>query len=121
MLAENRRIEAIQRLRAATGASVAEAKSEMDRIASGEQGPSIHVADPRLVSLLKEGRFIEAIKLHRERTGSGLREAKLQVEALQRTLGIEVRPTDPVLSGAQVVLVILIAAAIPLLIWVLRS
>ncbi len=39
-------------------------------------------------NLLREQRFIEAIKLYRSVTGCDLRRAKLEVEQLQKTLGI---------------------------------
>ncbi|MDJ0918335.1 MAG: hypothetical protein QNJ05_11265 [Woeseiaceae bacterium] len=74
------KIEAIKRLREASGMDLASAKAAVEHYSrptrSGEPSEAVR-------SALAAGRKIEAIKLYREEHGVGLREARLEVEALQ--------------------------------------
>jgi ribosomal protein L7/L12 len=111
LLAEGRKISAIQFYREQTGASLKEAKeaveavqgnplptpSELD-MARGQQDDIMPPApakldDARARSIeaeirrfLSDGRKIPAIKLYRDYTGVGLKEAKEAIEAVQRDM-----------------------------------
>jgi ribosomal protein L7/L12 len=92
LLADGRKIEAIKRLREATGMGLAEAKAAVDRLEQGSNLPSPPPVDPvlerELVSQLEQGRKIWAIKIYREATGARLKEAKDAVEAIAERHGI---------------------------------
>lgn len=88
-LAAGRAIEAIKRLREATGLSLKEAKDAID---AHLQGTPAGTAEPEPLAMatglpapvqqaLQRGNKIEAIRLLREHTGLGLKEAKERVEA----------------------------------------
>jgi ribosomal protein L7/L12 len=82
-------IEAIKRLRAATGLGLKEAKDIVDRHLSSGQPTRRSVASmlslPFAVSeAMKQGNKIEAIRLMRQQGGLGLKEAKEAVEAFER-------------------------------------
>ena len=83
-------IEAIKRLRAATGLGLKEAKDVIDEYASGNPVvvTGVHASQPfsdAVMQAARSGNKIEAIKLLREQTGLGLKEAKDAIEALPRT------------------------------------
>jgi ribosomal protein L7/L12 len=86
LLAEGRKIEAIQHYRESTGAPLAEAKEAVEALERGEPPPAGRSIDSSLemeiVSLLEGAKKIEAVKLYRQRTGTGLKEAKDAVEAI---------------------------------------
>jgi ribosomal protein L7/L12 len=89
LIASNRKIEAIKRLRDATGAGLVEAKERVD--AWDVAAPAAPAPEPSAVldDLAVEARrvrdssgAIHAIKLVRERTGWGLADAKAYVDRL---------------------------------------
>ena len=90
------KIEAIRRLREATGSSLVEAKDAIEALEVGRQvallggtpPPPASDAEREILDLVRGGNKIAAIKLHRERTGTGLKEAKDAVETLARAHGI---------------------------------
>lgn len=106
LLKNNKRLEAIKELRAASGADLKRAKEVIDRVAAGQSFRSMvslkgeeqadsdidsnsetelkqieEELDGRLRKLLEKGRKIDAIKLYREQTGASLKEAKEAIEA----------------------------------------
>ena len=92
LIRDGRKIEAIKAIREETGASLADAKAAVDRIAAGLSSPDPEPAsggapgdddlDGAVRALVAEGRVITAIKLVRERTGGDLAASKAYVEAL---------------------------------------
>ena len=89
------KIEAIRRLREATGSGLVEAKDAVEALEAGRQAallggqtPPASSDDDEILGLLRAGNKIAAIKLRRERTGVGLKEAKEAVEALGAAHGI---------------------------------
>lgn len=78
-------IEAIKRLRQATGLGLKEAKDLIDQHARGETvtvSAAVPLAlSPVVIEALQRGNKIEAIRLLREQTGLGLKEAKDAIEA----------------------------------------
>ena len=98
LLQADRKIEAIKRFRAETGAGLKEAKDAVEAI---ERGSALVLAggpderfEAQLTELLQSGRKIEAIKQFRKQTGCGLKQAKDAVEqfaaahCITRPLGI---------------------------------
>lgn len=90
IVADGEMIEAIKRYRELTGASLATAKRDVDRLRPGlslgeEAGAALEFAE-ELEELLRQGKKIEAIKRYREGTGAGLRDAKEAVDVLDREL-----------------------------------
>ena len=91
-LARGETIEALKRLRAATGLGLQEAKYLLDRY---QQQPARELAEravktaiPASVrNALAAGNKIEAIRLFREHAGVGLKEAKDAVDELERRGG----------------------------------
>ena len=90
LLAEGRKLEAIRRVRVATGMGLAEAKAYVERPRAGHATPEHRVTasapgdlDAELRVLVARGRTIEAIKRVREATGVGLKEAKDYVDQLR--------------------------------------
>ena len=89
-LQQGQTVEAIKRLRTATGLGLKEAKEAIDRHLAGRPArprPSIAAmaALPFAVAAaLRKGDKIEAIRLMREKGGLGLKEAKEAVEAYGR-------------------------------------
>ncbi|OPZ81419.1 MAG: hypothetical protein BWY75_03554 [bacterium ADurb.Bin425] len=102
LLRNNKRLEALKELRAASGADLKRAKEVIDRVAAGQSFRSMvslkgeeqadsdsetelkqieEELDGRLRDLLAKGQKIEAIKLYREQTGASLKEAKEAIEA----------------------------------------
>lgn len=102
LLRNNKRLEALKELRAASGADLKRAKEVIDRVAAGQSFRSMvslkgeeqadsdsetelkqieEELDGRLRDLLAKGRKIDAIKLYREQTGASLKEAKEAIEA----------------------------------------
>ncbi len=106
LLKNNKRLEAIKELRAASGADLKRAKEVIDRVAAGQSFRSMvslkgeeqadsdidsdsetelkqieEELDGRLRKLLEKGQKIDAIKLYREQTGASLKEAKEAIEA----------------------------------------
>lgn len=99
LLADGRKLEAVKRYRAATGASLADAKAAVELVEeqrlprpvrSTESGLPQPIQDD-LLGLLQQGRKIEAIRQYREATGVGLKDAKEAVEALAAQAGIPAR------------------------------
>lgn len=92
LLAQDRKIEAIKRLREATGWDLKQAKDAVEALAAGDELPAMPPADTDLedlvLLLLREGEKIDAIKVYRERTGMGLSDSKLAVEAIAARHGI---------------------------------
>jgi ribosomal protein L7/L12 len=101
LLQAGRKIEAIKRYRADTGAALTDARAAVERIemeidtdpgTPGEmQTPAPGGAVPDFLkrdaeALLLSGRKIEAIKRYREQTGLGLRAAKEAVDLLEQEL-----------------------------------
>ncbi len=92
------KIEAIRRLREATGSSLVEAKDAVEALEVGRKTVLLGGAPPQpasadvqeILELVRGGNVIAAIKLQRQRTGSGLKEAKDAVEALARAHGVPV-------------------------------
>jgi ribosomal protein L7/L12 len=94
-LRRGRTIEAIKRLRQATGLGLAEAKSLVDAHVRGDAAaPPVHVPHERrqkkddgrvlpdaVMNALARGDTTGAVKLLRERTGLGLNEARKRIEA----------------------------------------
>jgi len=97
-LRQGRKIEAIKRLREATGLGLAEAKARVE--AHEDAGPRMARAmaqppkelPPQVLQALRAGSKIEAIKRLREATGLGLKEAKDVVEG-HRGARTTARPT----------------------------
>ena len=92
-LEQGQTVEAIKRLRTATGLGLKEAKEAVDQHLAGEPArprPSIvaMAALPFAVAAaLRKGDKLEAIRLMREKGGLGLKEAKDAVEAYGREQG----------------------------------
>ncbi len=90
-LARHNAIEAIKRLRGATGLGLKEAKDVVDAYLQGRPVPALPPSGgaasfasvpPAVLAALHQGQKIEAIRLLREHTGLGLKEAKDVVDAL---------------------------------------
>lgn len=95
LLADGRKIEAIKRVREATGWDLKRAKDAVEHIQRGRAAGSIGT-DPRfggrsdsrpelddeIRELLSRRRRIEAVKLVKDRTGWGLKESKEYVERI---------------------------------------
>ena len=96
LLAQNKKIHAIKRVRELTGLGLKEAKDYVDALEAGArpeapptmiglaEPPALDMAavDAEARELLARGNTIQAIKLVRQRTGLGLKEAKDYVEGL---------------------------------------
>ncbi|MGH8049984.1 MAG: ribosomal protein L7/L12 [Arenimonas sp.] len=83
-------IEAIKRLRAATGLGLKEAKDVIDDYVAGNtitvtSAHASHQFPDAVMQAFRNGNKIEAIKLLREKTGLGLKEAKDAIEALPQS------------------------------------
>ncbi|MDJ0760287.1 MAG: hypothetical protein QNJ19_12870 [Woeseiaceae bacterium] len=76
---DGNKIEAIKRLREASGMDLASAKAAVEGY--GRSAPSDEPSEA-VLSALAAGRKIEAIKLYREEHGVGLREARIRIESL---------------------------------------
>lgn len=79
-------IEAVKRLRAATGIDLKQAKDLLERHGAGETVSAIATAvsgalPPEVVAALKRGNKIEAIRLLRQSQGGDLKSARQTVEA----------------------------------------
>ena len=92
-LEKGQTIEAIKRLRIATGLGLKEAKEAIERHLAGEptrSRPSIAAMATlpfAVAAALKKGDKLEAIRLMREKGGLGLKEAKDAVDAFEREQG----------------------------------
>jgi ribosomal protein L7/L12 len=110
LLRNGNKIEAIKRLREATGLGLKEAKDAIDALEAANAGspagvytnvgrlledrpnavrasvPAPAEVDSHIQSLLRSGQKIEAVKLYREVTGLGLKEAKDHVDAVERAM-----------------------------------
>jgi ribosomal protein L7/L12 len=110
LLRDGNKIEAIKRLREATGLGLKEAKDAIDTIEAANAGspagvyanvgrlleehpgtvkatvPAPAEVDTQIQSLLHDGKKIEAVKLYREVSGLGLKEAKDHVDAVERAM-----------------------------------
>ncbi len=112
------KIEAIRRLREATGSGLVEAKDAIEALEAGRQTarpdgppPPASTADNEILELLRSGNKIAAIKLYRERTGGGLKDAKEAVEALGRAHGIST-PQGVGCGGAATMLLLGLVVAV---------
>lgn len=89
-LQEGEPIEAIKRLRTATGLGLKEAKAAIDRHLAGVPArprPTIAAAAGlpfSVAAAIQQGNKLEAIRLLREQGGLGLKEAKAAVDAFER-------------------------------------
>lgn len=89
-LEDGQPIEAIKRLRTATGLGLKEAKEAIDRHLAGAPArprPSIAAAVGlpfSVAAAMQQGHKLEAIRLLREQGGLGLKEAKDAVDAFER-------------------------------------
>jgi ribosomal protein L7/L12 len=119
-LQQGQTIEAIKRLRMATGLGLKEAKDAIDRHLGGEAPrPRASIASmatlPFAVSAaMLQGNKLEAIRLLREQGGLGLREAKAAVEAFEHQQTAS-RPRSlagrgPAHSGCRLVILIVVLA-----------
>jgi ribosomal protein L7/L12 len=93
LLAAGRKIEAIKRYRAATGASLAEAKDVIERLQRRDFSlPSAGAIDSdverEVLAELERSGKIAAIRVYRSATGVGLKEAKDAVEAIAERHGL---------------------------------
>lgn len=90
LLAQDKKIEAINAFRQATGTSLKEAMDAVENIGSGAswQRAKIIPAErhDQITDLLRQNRKVEAIRLYRETTGIGLKEAKDAVEEIAKHL-----------------------------------
>jgi ribosomal protein L7/L12 len=91
LIASNRKIEAIKRLRQATGAGLVEAKEQVDAWGAGAQPTPTTTPEQSAVlddlaveatRVRDSSGAIHAIKLVRDRTGWGLADAKAYVDRL---------------------------------------
>ena len=121
-LEQGQTVEAITRLRIATGLGLKEAKEAIDSHLAGEPArarPSIAAMAslPFAVSAaLRKGDKLEAIRVMREKGGLGLKEAKEAVEAFAREQGAADRDRAPGevprrSSAGWIVLILLLVAA----------
>lgn len=93
LILQNRKIEAIKKLRDATGCSLKEAKDHIDSYPDDPeqmpvqapptpaQGPLL--IDNELLMLLAQGRKLEAIKLYKDTTGQDLASCKAYIDKLE--------------------------------------
>ena len=120
LLAAGRKIEAIKRYRAATGAGLAKAKDAVEALERDQALPESEPVDPdiedQFVSLLEGGRKVMAIKLYRRQTGASLKEAKDFVEALAAKYEISPKGTG---CAGMVLLMIVAFTIIGVGVWVL--
>ena len=86
------KIEAIRRLRQASGLGLAEAKERIEAIGRSGSGKPASVAEflagempAQLKAAIERGNFVEAIKLVREHQGVGPKQAKDAVERARPT------------------------------------
>jgi ribosomal protein L7/L12 len=79
------KIEAIRRLREATGLGLKESKDAIDAHEAGRasQPAADGPLPPQALEALRRGDKVQAIRLLRERTGLGLKEAKDRVDAFR--------------------------------------
>lgn len=99
-LARGNKVEAIARMRAATGMSLASAKDAVEGRASvhlGREFPAPAIPADVLTELAR-GNKVEAIRRLREATGLGLKESKDAIDALAAKAG----PAAPGLSPGEV-------------------
>lgn len=104
-------LHAIKLYRDATGASLAEARDAVERMARGEavKPPSgtmdydNPILDGKIKSLLARQQKVEAIKIYREEYGVGLKQAKDAVDRLEVSMKREGMsagaPYEPAISG----------------------
>lgn len=95
LIAQDKKIEAIKRVREAGKVSLKEAKDYVESLAMGKTSPMTDLPTPtmpptpalkaKVRELLAAGKKIEAIKMVRDESGMGLKEAKEYVEAIERT------------------------------------
>jgi ribosomal protein L7/L12 len=87
-------LHAIKQYREATGASLAEAKDAVEKMARGEavKPPSgvmdydNPILEARIKSLLAKRQKIEAVKIYREEYGVGLKQAKDAVDRIEASM-----------------------------------
>lgn len=98
-LQQGRKIEAIKRLREATGLGLKEAKDMVEAHQAGDgRAFAAPLADPTLpaavAQALRRGDQLEAIQLLRQHTRIGLKEAKERIDALARPGGGALAPGE---------------------------
>ena len=118
-IAAGRTVDAIKRLREATGMGLAEAKAVVET--HGTRQRSGQDPSPEVRIALAAGRKLEAIKLYRDQTGVGLREARLRLEALDenRSVNAPMRSTGGFRSLLSLLLAI--AAIVAVYAWLTPS
>lgn len=90
LVSAGQRVEAVQRYRERTGASMKEAGDAVTALAR-EQGITQRESDSvewDVISLLERGQKLQAVKFYRERMGSGLKEATDAVEQIAAEHGV---------------------------------
>lgn len=95
LILQNRKIEAIKKLRDATGCSLQEAKDHIDNFpddpeqmpvqAPSARGKGPLLIDNELLMLLAADRKLEAIKLYKDTTGQDLAACKAYIDNLERS------------------------------------
>jgi ribosomal protein L7/L12 len=116
LLAEGRKIEAVNVYREATGVGLAEAKASVEAIEGGTRrastlvGVNAEESHQELERLLRDAGLIAAIKYYREQTGRGLKESKDAVEAFARERGIQIKKGAG--CGASAAAILVLACAI---------
>ena len=118
-LATGNTVEAIKRLRTATGLGLKEAKDLIDRHLRPPSSPGAGFAAPAglptaVIGALAAGNKIEAIRLYRQHYGVGLKEAKDAVDAAGITASREaggLSPGEQPRSGRSTWLVVAVAIA----------
>jgi ribosomal protein L7/L12 len=109
-------IAAIKLYREHTGAGLAEAKSAVEALATGQltdrgnqeaDSLSPNSLEGQIVALLNERKKIEAIRLYRTQSGAGLKEAKEAVEGLEIKHGINPKGAG---CAGMVLLMIMVAS-----------
>lgn len=96
---DGNKLAAITRYRAATGASLLEAKNAVEAVEHGQALPRLGALpndelpptvmtslEEQVANLLRQDRKLDAIKIYRAATNLGLAEAKAAVEAIERSL-----------------------------------
>ncbi|MEO5882015.1 MAG: ribosomal protein L7/L12, partial [Caldimonas sp.] len=123
-LEQGQTIEAIKRLRAATGLGLKEAKDAIDRHVADGARPKRTVASMltlpfAVAAAAKQGNKVEAIRLLRERGGLGPTEAKTAIDTFERENADGDRDSAPGevrrISGAAWLVLIAVLAGLVLL------
>lgn len=123
-LQHGQKIEAIQRLRAATGLGLKEAKDMVDAHQHGAMGTGwspVAMTDASLpaqvVQALKAGDKLEAIKLLRQHARIGLKEAKDRIDALGQPGDAGLAPGEVPRTAGRIGTWLTVAALAALALW----